>query len=278
MARQTRRTRVLSIRSRCRRSPSRRDRARSPKSYLSAKRRHRQHRCAPSDSIPRAATAENQSLEIKPDRGPGGAPLQPVPGVRSARAGCRAVRTARSWRGILPFTHLAREGRMTVTIGRRELLVALGGTAAAWPIAARAQQPEQMRRVVVLMSTGEDDPQDATRLAAFERGLQELGWVIGRNLNIDYRWAAGDPDSLRKYATELRVLAPDAIVASGTQAFTAAQQTTRTVPIVFVNIVDPVSSGFVSSLAQPGGNATGFLMFEYATSAKWVELLKQIAP
>ena len=167
---------------------------------------------------------------------------------------------------------------MTVTIGRRELLVALGGTAAAWPIAARAQQPEQMRRVVVLMSTGEDDPQDATRLAAFERGLQELGWVIGRNLNIDYRWAAGDPDSLRKYATELRVLAPDAIVASGTQAFTAAQQTTRTVPIVFVNIVDPVSSGFVSSLAQPGGNATGFLMFEYATSAKWVELLKQIAP
>ncbi|HVI64788.1 MAG TPA: ABC transporter substrate binding protein, partial [Bradyrhizobium sp.] len=155
---------------------------------------------------------------------------------------------------------------MTVTIGRRELLVALGGTAAAWPIAARAQQPEQMRRVVVLMSTGEDDPQDATRLAAFERGLQELGWVIGRNLNIDYRWAAGDPDSLRKYATELRVLAPDAIVASGTQAFTAAQQTTRTVPIVFVNIVDPVSSGFVSSLAQPGGNATGFLMFEYATS------------
>jgi putative ABC transport system substrate-binding protein len=161
---------------------------------------------------------------------------------------------------------------------RREFITLLGGAAAAWPLAARAQQREQMRRIVVLMSTGEDDPQDAIRLAAFERALQELGWAVGRNLSIDYRWAAGDPDSLRKYATELRVLAPDAIVASGTQAFTAAQQTTRTVPIVFVNIVDPVSSGFVSSLAQPGGNATGFLMFEYATSAKWVELLKQIAP
>src|SRR6516165_3023839 len=154
MARQTRRTRVLSIRSRCRRSPSRRDRARSPKSYLSAKRRHRQHRCAPSDSIPRAATAENQSLEIKPDRGPGGAPLPSVPGVRSARAGCRAVRTARSRRGIVTFTHLAREGRMTVTIGRRELLAALGG-AVAWPFAARAQQGER-RQIAVWMGRAND--------------------------------------------------------------------------------------------------------------------------
>jgi putative ABC transport system substrate-binding protein len=128
------------------------------------------------------------------------------------------------------------------------------------------------------MSSGEDDPQDATRLAAFERGLQELGWTIGSNLSIDYRWGASDPDSLRKYVTELRVLAPDAIVASGTQAVTAAQQTTRVVPIVFVNIIDPVSAGFVSSLAQPGGNTTGFLMFEFSTSTKWVELLKQIAP
>ena len=160
---------------------------------------------------------------------------------------------------------------------RREFITLVGG-ATAWPLAARAQQTAAMRRVVVFMSTGEDDPQDATRLAAFERGLQELGWVIGRNLSIDYHWAAGDPNSLRKYATEMRVLAPDAIVASGTQAVTAAQQTTRTVPIVFINIIDPVSAGFVSSLAQPGGNTTGFLMFEYATSAKWVELLKQIAP
>jgi putative ABC transport system substrate-binding protein len=160
---------------------------------------------------------------------------------------------------------------------RREFIAGLGG-AAAWPVVARGQQAERMRRVVVLMSSGEDDPQDATRFAAFESGLQELGWAIGRNLSIDYRWAAGDSDSLRKYATELRVLAPDAIVASGTQAVTAAQQTTGTVPIVFVNIIDPVSAGFVSSLAQPGGNVTGFLMFEYATSAKWVELLKQIAP
>jgi putative tryptophan/tyrosine transport system substrate-binding protein len=145
-------------------------------------------------------------------------------------------------------------------VNRRSFITMFGGSAAAWPLAVRAQQTAAMRRVVVFMSTGEDDPQDATRLAAFERGLQELGWAIGRNLSIDYHWAAGDPDSLRKYATEMRVLAPDAIVASGNQAVTAAQQTTRTVPIVFVNVIDPVSAGFVSSLAQPGGNTTGFLM------------------
>jgi putative tryptophan/tyrosine transport system substrate-binding protein len=162
-------------------------------------------------------------------------------------------------------------------VRRRDFITLLVGAGVAWPLAVRAQQTAAMRRVVVFMSTGEDDPQDATRLAPFERGLQELGWAIGRNLSIDYHWAAGDPDSLRKYATEMRVLAPDAIVASGVQAVTAAQQTTD-VPIVFINIIDPVSAGFVSSLAQPGGNTTGFLMFEYATSAKWVELLKQIAP
>jgi putative ABC transport system substrate-binding protein len=163
-------------------------------------------------------------------------------------------------------------------VKRRVFMALLAGAAVARPGIVSAQQGERMRRVVVFMSTGEDDPQDATRLAAFERGLQELGWAIGRNLSIDYHWAAGDPDNLRKYATEMRILAPDAIVASGTEAVTTAQQSTRTVPIVFINIIDPVSAGFVSSLAQPGGNTTGFLMFEYATSAKWVELLKQIAP
>jgi putative tryptophan/tyrosine transport system substrate-binding protein len=160
---------------------------------------------------------------------------------------------------------------------RREFVTLLGG-AAAWPLAAHAQQAERTRRVGVLMSTAEDDPQDPSRLAAFARGLQELGWVIGRNLRIEHRWSGGAPDNARKYAEELATLAPDAIVASGTTAVAATQQTTRTVPIVFVNVVDPVSGGLVESLARPGGNATGFLLFEYATSGKWVELLKQIAP
>jgi putative tryptophan/tyrosine transport system substrate-binding protein len=163
-------------------------------------------------------------------------------------------------------------------VNRRSFITMFGGSAAAWPLAVRAQQTAAMRRVVVFMSTGEDDPQDATRLAAFERGLQELGWAVGRNLSIDYHWAAGDPDSARKYAAELATLAPDAIVASGSYAVAAVQQTSRTMPVVFVNIIDPVSAGFVQSLARPGGNATGFLMFEYAISGKWVELLKQIAP
>src|SRR6516165_3500413 len=213
MARQTRRTRVLSIRSRCRRSPSRRDRARSPKSYLSAKRRHRQHRCAPSDSIPRAATAENQSLEIKPDRGPGGAPLQPVPGVRSARAGCRAVRTARSWRGILSFTHLAREGRMTVTIGRRELLAALGGATVGWPLAARAQQVGKLPTIGLL---GAGTPSTwSPWLAAFAQRLHELGWSEGRTIAIEYRWAEGRPERFAEIAAEFVRLKVDVIVTGG---------------------------------------------------------------
>jgi ABC-type uncharacterized transport system substrate-binding protein len=162
-------------------------------------------------------------------------------------------------------------------MNRREFITLLGG-AAAWPLAARAQQGERMRRIGVLQSTAVDDPQDLIRLAAFAQSLQELGWTIGRNLRIDHRWGAGDPDDARKNAVELAALSPDIIVASGTFALAAAQQTTRNVPIVFVNIVDPVSAGFVESLSRPGGNTTGFLMFEYATGGKWVELLKQIAP
>jgi putative tryptophan/tyrosine transport system substrate-binding protein len=135
-----------------------------------------------------------------------------------------------------------------------------------------------MRRIGVLLSNAENDPQDPTRLAAFARGLQESGWEIGRNLRIDHRWIGDAPDNARKYAAELAGLAPDAIVTSGTAAIAAVQQATRNVPIVFVNVVDPVSGGFVESLARPDGNATGFLLFEYATSGKWVELLKQIAP
>jgi putative tryptophan/tyrosine transport system substrate-binding protein len=160
---------------------------------------------------------------------------------------------------------------------RRKFISLLGG-AAAWPLSARAQQAERMRRICVLMSTAVDDPQDPARLAAFAQGLQELGWTIGRNLRIDYRWGASSPDNTRKYAAELAALAPDVMLASGTIALAAVQQISHTIPVVFVNLIDPVSGGFVESLARPGGNTTGFLLFEYGISGKWLELLKEIAP
>jgi putative ABC transport system substrate-binding protein len=161
---------------------------------------------------------------------------------------------------------------------RRDFISLVGGSAVAWPLAARAQQGERVRRIGVLMSTAVDDSQDPARLAAFAQGLQELAWTIGRNLRIDYRWSASSPDNARKYAAELAALAPDTILASGTIALAAVQQTSHTIPIVFVNVIDPVSGGFVESLAQPGGNTTGFLLFEYGISGKWLELLKEIAP
>jgi putative tryptophan/tyrosine transport system substrate-binding protein len=160
---------------------------------------------------------------------------------------------------------------------RREFITLLGG-AAAWPLTARAQQGERVRRIGVLMSTAVDDPQDPARLAAFAQGLQELGWTIGRNLRIDYRWGASSPDNARKYAAELAALAPEVLLTSGTIALAAAQQISHTIPIVFVNLIDPVSGGFVESLARPGGNTTGFLLFEYGISGKWLELLKEVAP
>ncbi len=160
---------------------------------------------------------------------------------------------------------------------RRSFIAALGG-AAAWPLVARGQQLGGLRRIGVLMSNAMDDPQDPTRLAAFAQGLQELGWAIGSNLRIDYRWGAGSPNDMRKYAAELAALAPDMMLASGSAALAAVQQTNHAIPVVFVNVIDPVSGGFVESLARPGGNATGFLLFEYTTSGKLLELLKQIAP
>ena len=159
---------------------------------------------------------------------------------------------------------------------RREFMTLLGG-ATAWPIAARAQQPERMRRIGVLAPTAPDDAEAQTRFAALRQGLQRFGWIEGRNLQIDARWGAGDAGAIGSAATELAALAPDVIVASG-RAAAAILQATRTVPIVFVSVPDPVGSGFVESLAQPGGNATGFIMFEYGLSAKWLELLKEIAP
>ena len=161
-------------------------------------------------------------------------------------------------------------------MNRRAFIAALGG-AVAWPLVARAQQPERMRRIGVLMSGAADDPVGQARVKAFQQGLQQLSWTDGRNVRIDYRWAAGNVENARKYAAELVALAPDVILAVG-GATGPVLRATRTVPIVFTNTSDPVGSGFVDSLSRPGGNATGFMLFEYSLSAKWVELLKQIAP
>jgi ABC-type uncharacterized transport system substrate-binding protein len=160
---------------------------------------------------------------------------------------------------------------------RREFITLFGG-AAALPIAARAQQPERMRRIGVLMNLAADDTEAQARLAAFSQGLQELGWTVGRNVQIDYRWGAADPNHIPKGALELVALAPDVIMATSSPATAALLQATRTVPIVFVQVADPVGAGLVASLAQPGGNATGFSVFEYGISVKWLELLKEIAP
>jgi putative tryptophan/tyrosine transport system substrate-binding protein len=160
---------------------------------------------------------------------------------------------------------------------RRDFITLLGGAAVVWPLAARAQQPERVRRIGVLMHLAADDLEGQARLAAFLQGSQQLGWIDGRNVRIDTRWGASDADR-RRYARELVALAPDVILASTTQAMMALQPATRTVPIVFSNVTDPVAAGFVDSLARPGGNATGFTLFEYGISAKWLELLKEIAP
>jgi putative ABC transport system substrate-binding protein len=162
---------------------------------------------------------------------------------------------------------------------RREFITLLGGGAvAAGPLAARAQQPEKVQRVGVLMSFAPDDPEARLRVAALEQGLRDLGWVDGRNLRIDYRWAVGDPGRFHRYAKELLALAPDVVLATAGPSLGALQQATRTVPIVFVGVGDPVGAGYVDSLARPGGNATGFAVFEFGFSAKWLELLKEIAP
>jgi len=160
---------------------------------------------------------------------------------------------------------------------RRAFITLLGG-AAAWPLAARAQQQGRVRRIGVLMNLASDDAEGQARLAAFHQGLQQLGWTVGRNVQIDYRWGAGNADYIRKFAAELVALAPDVILTTGAVALGPLQQVSRTVPIVFVNVTDPVGGGFVASLGRPGGNATGFTSIEYGMSGKWLELLKEIAP
>jgi putative ABC transport system substrate-binding protein len=164
---------------------------------------------------------------------------------------------------------------------RREVIAFFGGAAAASllrPNAAHAQQPERMRRIGVLIGIASDDPVAQTRYAAFLQGLQQLGWIDGRNLRIETRWAAGNAADTRKYAAELVALAPDVIVSIGSANVGSLLQATRTVPIVFAIVIDPVGAGIVESLSRPGGNATGFMQFDYSLCGKWPELLKQIAP
>jgi putative ABC transport system substrate-binding protein len=162
---------------------------------------------------------------------------------------------------------------------RREFITLLGGATVAWPLAARAQQAERVRHIGVLMSTGADDSEGQARIAAFLDALQQLGWTDGRNVRIDIRWPAGsDADLVRKYAAELVALSPDVILATGNTATAPLQQLTQAVPIVFVVTADPVSNGYVASMARPGGNITGFSFIEFGISGKWLELLKEIAP
>ena len=160
---------------------------------------------------------------------------------------------------------------------RREFITLLGGAVAGWPLAARAQQRE-MRRIGVLTALASDDPEGQDRLVAFAQGLQQSGWTVGQNVRVDYRWSGGNADNMRKYAAELVALAPDVILAHSSQAVAPLLQATRTVPIVFTAVSDPVGAGYVDSLARSGGNATGFLVWEYSIAGKWLELLKEIAP
>jgi putative tryptophan/tyrosine transport system substrate-binding protein len=161
---------------------------------------------------------------------------------------------------------------------RRQFITLVGSAAAAWPLAVRAQQPSGMRRIGVLMALPPDDTEGQERIAAFAQALQQLGWTIGQNIRINYRWAAGDGHDMSRYAAEFVASDPDVILAHSSAAVAPLMQLTRTIPIVLTIVADPVGAGYVDSLARPGGNATGFASFEYAIAGKWLELLKEIAP
>src|SRR5580704_5194206 len=161
---------------------------------------------------------------------------------------------------------------------RREFVALVGGAVAAWPLVARAEAPEKMRRIGVLMTVGEDDAEGQARIAALREGLNQLGWVEGKNLAVEYRWAGGDMTRLRDQATELVRLAPDLIIANSTPALATLHAATTTIPVVFVMVVDPVGLGYIASLSHPGGNITGFSYMEVSLIGKWLDLLKGIAP
>jgi putative ABC transport system substrate-binding protein len=161
---------------------------------------------------------------------------------------------------------------------RRAFVGLVGGFAATWPFAVGAQQPSRIRRIGVLMNLAADDPEAQRRVAAFTQTLRQLDWIEGRNVEIEYRWGSGDAGLFQKYSVELVNFAPDVILATGTPVVAALQQVTRIIPIVFVTVIDPVGAGFVDSLARPGGNSTGFTLFEFGMSGKWLELLKEIVP
>src|SRR5216684_6203985 len=163
-------------------------------------------------------------------------------------------------------------------MNRRDFITLIGGAAVAWPLAARAQQAERVRRVGVLLPAGADDPEYQAWVGAFLQALALLGWTIARNVRIDTRWATTNAADIRRHAAELVALAPDVILATGDSTVPPLLQATRTVPIVFPVVTDPVAAGYVDSLARPGGNATGFMIFEYSMGGKWLELLKEIAP
>jgi putative ABC transport system substrate-binding protein len=163
-------------------------------------------------------------------------------------------------------------------VNRRTVITLLGGAAAAWPLVIRAEPADRMRRVGVLMGVAEDDPEGQARVAAFRQGLSDLSWADGRNVHIDYRWAAGDADRIRAYAAELVALAPDVLVGNGTSPLRALRDATHSIPIVFILVNDPVGQGFITNLARPGGNITGFSFLEYSMIGKSLELLRQLAP
>jgi ABC-type uncharacterized transport system substrate-binding protein len=177
----------------------------------------------------------------------------------------------------VPATLLERRRRGD-RMRRREFIKLVGGAAVAWPLTARAQQPERMRRIGMLMNLSENDPDAQDVVTAFVKELQRLGWSDGRNVRIEPRWGAGDRERNRRLAAELVGLVPDTVLAATTDVVVALQQASQATPIIFVAVIDPIGSGLVASMARPGGNATGFTVFEYAIAAKWLELLKEIAP